>query len=338
MSVLKRMIFAFFLAVLFFSCKQNPLKVNVSDIKTDIEVIRFDDELFSIKPQNALDKISELSNTHPDFLNLFTYRIIRIGGVGDEEFTERLLHFISDTMIVNVQSLVAKEFSDFDKIEKELNQSFKYFQYHFPEKSLPTIYAYVSGFNQSIVSAENIIGISLDKYLGQECSYYQQLNTTPQYKIRNMNKNKIASDVAYAWGITEFDETNKATNLIGNIIHQGKIMYFVDALLPKTPDSLKIGYTTKQLDFCKNNEAHMWNYLVEKKMLFSNKRMDIVRYINDSPTTSGFPLESPGRTGIWIGWQIVRQYMEKHPEITLSELMQNSDYQKILNNSEYFPE
>jgi gliding motility-associated lipoprotein GldB len=338
MSVLKRIIFALFLAVLFFSCKRNPLKVNISDIKTDIEVVRFDEQLFSIQSLNALNKITELSNTHPDFFNLFTYRIIRIGGIEDEYFPEELLNFVSDTMIINVRSLVEKEFSDFDKIEKKLQKSFKYFQYHFPEKELPTIYAYISGFNQSVVTADKIIGISLDKYLGRDCPYYQQLSTTPQYKIRNMHKDKIASDVAYAWGITEFDETDKATNLMGNIIHQGKLIYFVDALMPKAPDSLKIGYTTKQLQFCENNEAKMWNYLIEKKLLFSSKRMDIVRYINDGPTTSGFPLESPGRTGVWIGWQIVRQYMEKHPEISLAELMQNSDYQKILNNSEYFPE
>lgn len=153
-----------------------------------------------------------------------------------------------------------------------------------------------------------------------------------------MHKDKIVSDVAYAWAITEFEETNKANNLMQNIIHQGKLMYFVDAMMPKAPDSLKIGYTAKQLDFCKNNEAQMWNYLVENKMLFSNKRMDIIRYINDGPSTSGFPLESPGRTGVWIGWQIVRQYMKKYPEITLAQLMENSDYQKILNASAYFPE
>lgn len=338
MSLLKQIFFALILSFVIFSCKRNPLKVNVSDIKTNVEVIRFDDQLLPIQSKNVLHKVSEISNSHPDFFNLFTYRIIRIGGLGDKDFTERLLQFVNDTMIVNVKSLVEEEFSRFDKTEEQLNQSFKYFQYHFPEKQLPTIYAYVSGFNQSVVTAENIIGISLDKYLGRDCPYYQQLSTTPQYKIQNMHKDKIVSDVAYAWGITEFDETNKATNLMGNIIHQGKLMYFVDALTPKTPDSLKIGYTAKQLDFCQNNEAHMWNYLVEEKLLFSSKRMDIVRYINDGPTTSGFPLESPGRTGVWIGWQIVRQFMEKHPEITLAELMQNSDYQKILNDSEYFPE
>ena len=322
----------------FFACKHNPLKVDISGIKNNIEIVRFDNELFAIQQNDTLNEIANLSNKYPDFFNLFTYRIIRIGGIGEEQFPDLLMQFINDTMIVNVKNLVDKEFANFHKTEKQINKAFKYYQFHFPEKELPTVYFYVSGFNQSVVTAENIIGVSLDKYLGRNCKYYQQLSTTPQYKIANMHKDKLLSDVAYAWGTAEFGETDKATNLMGNIIHHGKLMYFVDALLPDTHDSLKIGYTTNQLDFCINNEAQMWNYLVEKKMLFSTDRMDIIRYINDGPSTSGFPKQSPARAAIWIGWQIVRQYMEKHPEITLKELMLNSDYQQILNDSEYFPE
>lgn len=324
--------------ILLISCNRNPLKVNISEIKKDIKIVRFDKELFAIPLKDTLTEITKLSNAYPDFFDLFTYRIIRIGGIGETEFPGLLAQFVTDTMILNVNHLVEKEFSDFNKIEKQLNKAFKYYQFHFPKKEIPTIYVYVSGFNQSVVTAENLIGISLDKYLGRECSYYRKLSTTPQYKILNMHKKKIVSDVAFAWGITEFEETNKATNLLGNMIHQGKLMYFVDALLPTTHDTLKIGYTKKQLDFCKNNEAQMWNYLIEKKMLFSSNRMDIVRYINDSPTTSGFPTESPGRAGIWIGWQIVRQFMKKHPETSLEQLMKNSDYQQILNDSKYFPD
>jgi uncharacterized protein YjaZ len=153
-----------------------------------------------------------------------------------------------------------------------------------------------------------------------------------------MHKGKIASDVAYAWAVTEFGNPEKVISLLDNMIYQGKLMYFVDALLPGQQDSLKIGYTAKQLEWCKMNEAQMWSSLIENKMLYSNKRMDMVRYINPAPTTSGFPLDSPGRTGVWIGWQIVRQYMKKHPKTRLEELMRNNDFQKILNDSKYFPE
>jgi len=338
MKVVFRLFYIFCCLQVLFACKPNPLKVDISGIEKDIEMVRFDHELFSLPRKDTLQELLELHHKYPDFFNLFTYKVIRIGGIDEEEFPGLMMAFVEDTMIQRVRELVETEFTGFEKITGQINKAFKYYQYHFPGKELPTIFAYVSGFNQSVVTTENIIGISLDKYLGRECRYYRELVTTPQYKTLNMHKKKIVPDVAYAWAMTEFDETNKATNLLGNMIHQGKMMYFVDALLPEMHDSLKIGYTKKQLEWCKKNEPQMWLQLVEKKMLYSSNRMDIVRYINDGPYTNGFPLESPARTGIWIGWQIVRQYMKKHPEVTLPELMQNTGYQGILNDSGYFPE
>jgi uncharacterized protein YjaZ len=78
--------------------------------------------------------------------------------------------------------------------------------------------------------------------------------------------------------------------------------------------------------------------LVENKRLYVTGRMDIKRLIDDGPYTNGFPVESPGRAGVWIGWQIVRKYMDKNPEVSLDKLMQMSDSQKILNDSKYYPD
>lgn len=322
----------------FVGCKKNRLKVDTSDLKENLEVVRFDKELFALNENDTINSILNLSNKYPEFFNLFTYKVIQIGGIGDEYFEDAIKLFLTDTMILNVKNVVEEEFFEFDKIEKQLNSAFKYYKYHFPKNEIPTIYTFLSGFNQSVVTAENIVGIGLDKYLGRDCKFYKLLSSTPKYKVVNMYKEKIPADVAYAWGVTEFEHTNEATTVLDNMIHKGKLMYFVDALLPEMHDSLKIGYTARQLDWCNKNEAQMWSQLIEQKMLYSNNRMDVVRYTNDGPRTSGFPLESPGRTGIWIGWQIVRKYMEKFPETTLPELMKNNDYQQILNDSKYFPE
>lgn len=338
MRILKNISFLILIAGLMASCNRNPLKVDLSEIKEEVEIVRFDEGLFKLQNKDTLDAVVELSNLHPEFFNLYTYRVIKIGGTGDEYFGDLIKTFISDTLVQDVYQTTEKEFSDFNSLEKRLKKAFKYYRFHFPEKELPTIYSYISGFNQSIVTAENIIGIGLDKYLGKDCEYYQRLSTIPQYKIQNMHKDKILSDVAFAWGITEFEDPNSTSNLLGNMVQKGKLMYLVDAMLPNVPDSLKMGYSTQQLEWCQNNEPKMWTYLIEKKMLYSNKRMDIIRYINDAPSTSGFPVQSPGRTGVWIGWQIVRQYMKEHPEVTLPELMENKDYQKILNESRYNPE
>ncbi len=320
------------------ACKRNPLKVDISGIDDKVEIVRFEQELFNLSLKDTLEDFYTLRDKYPDFFDLFTWKVIGIGSIEEEFFPELMSEFLADTMVVSISFLTDKEFGDFRNIENRLIEAFKYYKYHFPENELPTIFTMISGFNQSVVTAENIIGIGLDKYLGSDCSYYRILSNIPFYKLSNMNREKMISDVAYAWGLTEFEEPGEATTLLDNIIYQGKLMYFVDALLPDIHDTLKIGYTGKQLRWCIENEPQMWNYLVEQKMLYSNKRMDILRYLNDGPYTTGFPLESPSRTGIWIGWQIIREYMKKYKEVTLEELMNKNDYQQILNDSRYYPE
>ena len=339
MQTVKKIIFYVLIAAAFLSaCKRNPLKVDISGIEEEIEIVRFEQELFKLPLKDTMEELSTLRSQYPGFFDLFTWKVIGIGGIEEEYFPEIMSEFLTDTMIMKARSMADQKFSDFEKIEKDLTEAFKYYKYHFPEKELPTIYTMISGFNQSVVTAENIIGISLDKYLGSDCSYYRMLSNVPSYKLPNMNSLKMISDVVYAWGLTEFEQAGAATTVLDNIIYQGKLMYFIDALLPEMHDTLKIGYTGKQLNWCIDNEPQMWNYLVEHKMLYSNKRMDILRYINDGPYTTSFPVESPPRTGIWIGWQIVREYMKKHKETTLVQLMGNNDYQQILNDSGYYPE
>lgn len=335
---LRNYLILFSILIFIFSCKRNPLKVDISGIETEVEIVRFDQELFSIPLQDTLAELSALRNRYPEFFDLYTWRVINAGGITEEHFPEVMAQFLTDTMVQNAKNAAEQEFSDFQNTENELIKAFKYYQFHFPYKELPVIYTMISGFNQSVVTAENIIGVSLDKYLGRDYSYYQKLSNVPLYKIKNMHPKKIPSDVAYAWGMTEFDESKHTTTLLDHIIYQGKLMYFVDAMLPEMHDSLKIGYTAEQLEWCKENEPQMWNHLVENRLLYSNNRMDILRFINDGPYTTGFPIESPARSGIWIGWQIVRQYMQKYNEVTLFELMDNRNYQQILNDSAYFPD
>ncbi len=324
--------------LLLFSCNgKNNLKVNISNIKKVPDYVRFEQKLFDIPLKDTLQEFTNLRNQHPNFFDLFTYKVIQIGGINDSHFNFYISKFLTDSLITDVKAQTDKVFSDFKTIKKELNKAFKYYQYHFPQKPLPTIYTYISGFNQSIIVTENILGIGLDKYLGTDNDYYQQLANVQRYKIKNMKPEKVATDAMYGWLITEFEPSKNTNRLIDFMIYNGKILYLLDALFPDTSDDLKIGYTKEQLQWVKDNELPMWTSIVENKMLYSNKRMNIIRYINDGPTTNGFPQQSPAKTGVWLGWQIVRKYMKEHPQVTLQELIDNHDYQQILSQSKYAP-
>ena len=82
----------------------------------------------------------------------------------------------------------------------------------------------------------------------------------------------------------------------------------------------------------------MWSYFIQNKMLYSTDLNEIMKFTHEGPFTSAFSKESPARTAHWVGWQIVRAYMNKNPEITLQQLMDEMDAQKILTQSKYKPE
>ncbi len=279
--------------------------------------------------------IPGLKQAYGEFFDIFTYRMIAIGGTEQANFNELLYSFVSDTLIRKLESIVPDKI-DTLQIRAKLETAFKHYKYYFPEKEIPTIYTCISGFNQSVVTSEKLIGISLDKYLGADSPYYDRL-ALPAYKRRNMHPDKLVPDVMYAWAVTEWPKTDDADNLLSQMVYEGKMMYFAEAMLPDIHDTLKIGFTRKQLDFCVNNEAKMWTFLAEHKLLFSTDRMSIKRFMDDGPYTASFSEESPARTGVWLGWQIVRSYMKEHSETKLSDLMNNNDFQSILNQSGYQP-
>jgi len=332
---MKRIFLSFGLILILFACHRNPLKVNVSAISVDLKIKHLDVDLLRLKQDQVQAAIPELKKSFGDFFDIFTYRMISIGGSDQEKFSETLYSFISDTLIRKLVLKVAEKV-DTTQLRNELETAFQHYRYYFPQKEIPVIYTCISGFNQSVVTSENLIGISLDKYMGTDSPFYEKLGL-PEYKRRNMHPAKIVSDVMYAWAVTEWPKSEHSNNLLGQMIEEGKTMYLVDAMIPEKHDTLKIGYTRKQLDFCMKNEASMWTYLAEHKQLYSTDRMTIKRYMDDGPFSAPFTNESPARTGVWLGWQIVRSYMKQHPETKLADLMNNQDFQGILNQSGYQP-
>ncbi|MFZ5429988.1 MAG: DUF2268 domain-containing putative Zn-dependent protease [Bacteroidota bacterium] len=336
MDRIYKIIWLVLISAILLSCSRNPLKIDISGIQEEVRIIRFEQELIKWGTHPGWEELTALRDEHPDFTDLFTDLIIRIGMLDNEEAVNGIHAFLTDTMIQSVYRLTEEQFEDFRKIEDDLVKAFKHYLYYYPERPLPDIYTCISGFNESAFVAEGFIGISLDKYLGSQTAYYTMLGI-PRYKQRKMVPEMITADVVYVWAMGEFNPGNKTVTVLDHIIHEGKLLYFMEAMMPEAPDSIITGFTAAQVEWCRNNEPQMWTFLIEKELLYSTKQMDIVRYINDGPQTSGFPQESPGRTGAWIGWQIIRKYMKRNPEVTLNQLMENTNYQEILNSSAYLP-
>jgi gliding motility-associated lipoprotein GldB len=325
------------LLLLLISCHRNPLNVDVSGVDLKLSIKRLDRDIFHVLPDSKKVTIQELKQTYGSFFDAYNVNVIALGNSSDSLYPSYLNTFLTDSMRVLSRLRIDSVFSNMTDIERKLQDGFRHYKYYFPNKTIPQIFTIISGFNQSVVMTNDAIGISLDNYLGVDCPFYVMLGL-PEYKRENMYSGKIATDVLFSWAMSEFEFDESKNNLLSNMIYQGKMLYLLDAMFPEEPDYLKIGYKPEKIDWCKKNEAGMWTYLVEHRLLFTTDRMNIVRFVGPAPFTSIFTTDSPGRTGMWLGWQIVRKYMKKNPEISLQALLLENDDQKILNESGYSPE
>lgn len=338
-KIIISVIIIFLLTVLFFvffKQPKHPLDVNISGIDLVVELERFDQDFRRLGKNASLDKVLKLQNQYEYFFDIYNHRIINIGGIENQSYLAYVRTFLSDYAVVESYKTIDKVFEDCSDINAELTLAFRYFRYHFPDMPIPRVIAFNGGFNQSIVTSENFIGVGLDKYLGVECELYDMLQI-PGFARVEMTPERIPIDVLRAYAKMEFPYNDSIDNLINKMIYNGMILYFLDACFPRVSDQRKIAYDDYQIAYCLTFEKDMWNYLVSNQMLFSTDYLQIKKFTENAPFTSDFGNDSPPRTGNWLGWQIVRSFMKENSDVTVLELMSETNYQKILNQSYYNP-
>lgn len=319
------------------SCHSNRFdKIDTSSIDLKVQARRFEIDLFSLNPDSLSIQYPKLEAEYGNFARMFTEGIIRIGNPNTPDFYLSLKRFVTDTMVHNAYVKSELLFSNFGQINEILTEAFKRYKYYFPNKPVPQIFTFVSGYNLSLAVDDSILAVGLDRYRGAKTVEYRLMGI-PLYQQRKMIPEKIPSDLMRAWMYAAFEFNDSIDNLLSNIIYEGEVMYLTKRMLSNQTDSLIFGFTPNEYKWCVNNERPMWTSLIENKMLFSTNTSDINKLINDAPFTSGFPQESPGRAAVWLGYRIVNRFMNRNDTLTLAQLMQIKDYTNILREARYNP-
>ena len=333
----KALVLSIIIALFFASCKKDPLDINVSKIDLNLKIVRFDREFCSITPDSIYKHLPQWEKNYGFFWQIYSQQLLGLGNPNEVDFLHRTYDFFDYCRQYHIYQDVQKQFPPGDKfLDKTLTGAFKHYKYYFPYKTIPVIYTTITGFNVSVYTGDDFVGISLEKYLGQNYPLYASLGFE-RYKRRRMVKPMIPVDVMRAWAIAEFPYNDSVNNLLTNMIYEGRLQYFLDAMLPDYPDTLKWGYTKMQWEWANRFEKKIWAYFVSSKKLFSQRTLDIRTFTGDGPFTTPFHSNSAPRAGTFIGYKIVKSYMENHPEVTLPQLMQMTDYMKIYNESYYEP-
>jgi len=307
------------MVALMFSCTEQD-NVNVSDIEINTKLVRFD-SLFYNSDEVKLQQLKE------------KYPLMLSTGVDDTVWINK---------IKNEQEIYQKSvkvFGDFKEQYSEIIDLFKHIKFYYPEFESPEVFTILSDFDYQypVLYTPKRLFVSLDMYLGKDEEEYEMF---PHYMVKNMVKERIKVDVANAISKNYIAQDRFDRSLLSQMIYHGKILYLAQRLIPTASKELLIGYTKEELSWCENNEKEIWAYMVKNKLFYDSDDKLIKRFISMAPFTKFYlniDRESPGRAGVWLGWQIVNSYMEENPGVSLQQLMSDSDARKIFKKSRYKP-
>ncbi|MFV8335963.1 gliding motility lipoprotein GldB [Flavobacterium sp. RSP29] len=316
---MKNYLFLVVFCLFILSCdKKNKVESAVTAIPLEVKVERFDKIFFETPPQD-LEKVKK---QFPFFFPPGNDNSVWLSKMQDPLWRE-------------LYTEVQKKYSDFKPVKVELETLFKHIKYYFPKTKTPKVITVISemDYKNKTIYADSLIVISLELYLGKDHKFYQ----FPNYLKQNFEPRQIAPDVVSSFSARKILPVLDK-DLLSQMIYSGKQLYLKDLLLPDYTDSEKMGYTPEQITWCQENESYMWRYFIEKEMLYSNDQKLISRFINPAPFSKFYleiDNESPGQVGAWIGWQMVRSYMNNN-EVPLVDLLK-TNAKEIFMKSKYKP-
>lgn len=334
------------LFIFLFSCNNDRKDIpDISGIKADVSIKRFDRDVAKLDSNNVASGLNELYQQNPQLTTIFLENIL---GLDSASTLTGVKNFL--TLSQNLFDTINIVFKDTKELEKQFQEAFRYVKYYYPQYQVPVVYT-VAGPMDALAQSDygltpnflrpGIMGISLQFYLGKDFSVYQDpffiQNVAPLYRSRRFSKEYIIADAIQLVVNDLFPDQSSGKPLIEQMVEKGKQWYLLDKFLPTTADSVKTGYTQLQLDWCSKNEGMIWTYIIKNEDLQSLNPAVLQTYIGEAPFTQGMPQDySPGNIGQWIGWQIVKKFAEKNSALKPEDIMK-TPAAKIIEEAKYKP-
>lgn len=330
------LVFLMSLVVFMGGCtKKNRFAIDDNVEHIGVEIQRFDKDLISIDTADVKQGVDRLYALYPEFFPLYIENILELDARDTTDVVSMIRQFVTDTSYFSVNKRVLERFDNVKDIESHISTAYTYMRHYFREIPTPDVYFFVSGYNLSIMIDDKVSAMGTDLYLGPDYDYYYEL--TYEYVARNMNRDNLAPDMISAMLFRHFPMDTDNDRLIDHMLHRGKVMYLLSVFMPKVKEEYLMGYTKEQVEWCHRYEKEIWGSIIDKKHLFSTDGFLIRKYMNEAPFTSPVSQDSPGRLGTWVGMRIVESYMDRNTDVSLRDLMETSDYEKILRDSGYRP-
>jgi len=339
-----RILFAISILFILISCQRDPAPniPDISDIEVAVDIRRFERDLFQLDTNNIAAELTQLEQQYPHFSRIYFDRILRsrdsmVAPEGHPAYIRGFITFPSARQLYDTTQIV---FPDMQPYRDTYRQAFRLFRYYYPEQPIPDVTTFISEYSVgAFIYGDNQLAVGLDFFLGKDYPYLQYNPNNPNFSAYLSRTFTPEHLVAKSLRPLVDDRAGQpgGQRLLDMMIHNGKKLYLLDKLLPSTPDSIKLEMTATQVKWLRESERAIWAFFLEEDLLYSAEWQKVRKYVDYSPNSPGMPPEAPGRTGNWIGWQIVSSFMERYPDTSMEALMQMRDAPTFLEQSKYKP-
>lgn len=321
-----------FLALLgLFSCSNScEDEVDVSSVKVDLNINRLGKEMRQFQNVNDATEFIKHQPEFTDFLLATTFP-------NNEVMAQRLYALGTNKDIQPLFDDVEKVFGDFSEYEKELTSLFKHVKYYYPEFNTPEVNTLVTGFGGvDLAQSQEAVFLGLDYFLGEQSEFKDK--EFPEYILRYYTPDNLIYKTALMMS-KRFNKTDpKDKTLLSYMIYYGKAYYFVQKTMPCSSERQIAEYQEEEMKAIDEYGEFIWSHFVSKQLFFETNRLAITKYVDERPYVTEIADKCPGRIGRWLGYQIVKSYMEHHSDVSLNDLMEETNARKIFEASKYQPE
>ncbi len=303
---------------------------NLSQVTAEYEYNSYVDTLIGISKA----EMAELFLSEPV---LRDYIFQRPAYPGDSAFLNALQDRFRNPHLDTLRQEIKRVFADEEPLHSEFTEAFRRMKYYYPDFREPRIVTVMSGLETDLYVSDSLIVVGLDYYLGPGALYRPR--DTYDYILRRYKPGTIVPSCVLIYGIgLPFNSLDPNDHtVLAEMIAYGKAYYFASLMLPGVPDSTLIGYTPTEIAGSEDNADVIWKKLVDDQVLFATDQETRRKYIEERPKTYEVGPECPGRIATWVGWQIVKAYMKRNPDVTLPKLMAMTEANRIFRESKYRP-
>jgi len=209
--------------------------------------------------------LQQMNTDYPIETRTLIEKVLQLGVIEDFEIHKKFLRYYQDSTLQMLIGDAEAEYANMSDINKKFCKVFHQLKEWLPGLPKPQVYAQIGSLDQSIIIGEEMIGISLDKYMGEDYRLYKKYYSAEQ--LKSMKREYIVPDalsfyLLSLYPLQQYDlRSQKERDLhmakmmwilnkaMGKDFFKTKFIDVIDKYMRRHPE-IEIG------DFIKSNDYH----------------------------------------------------------------------------------